>query len=141
MFPVLQDLTPDIKEFNGHYYLIVLNLKAERFQVMDSLRAKGNRGLLKDSRAIIGSIKHLWGLNYAESKIDIQSWPTEHISTPMQKISYDCGYFMLKLIELWNGRKMLGALNPKDMPAVRKPLTLKWLQWTENRVSWEELLF
>lgn len=43
MFPVLQDLTPDQKKFTGHYYLIVLNLKAERFEVMDSLRGKKAR--------------------------------------------------------------------------------------------------
>jgi Ulp1 family protease len=85
MFPVLQDLTPDIKLFNGHYYLIVLNLKAERFEVFDSIRAKGNRGLQKDYRAIIGSIKYMWDENYSESKIKIDKWPTVHIDTPMQK--------------------------------------------------------
>jgi Ulp1 family protease len=85
MFPVLQDLTPDIKLFNGHYYLIVLNLKAERFEVFDSIRAKGNRGLQKDYRAIIGSIKYMWDENYSESKIKIDIWPMVHIDTPMQK--------------------------------------------------------
>lgn len=85
--PVLQDLTPDIDKFTGHYYVIVLNLKAERFEVMDSLRAKGNRGLIKDARNIIGSIKQLWSSNYSESSIDIQKWPTEHIETPKQKTS------------------------------------------------------
>jgi hypothetical protein len=85
MFPVLQDLTPDIKQHTGHYYLIVLNLKAERFEVMDSLRAKGNRGLIKDYRLIIGSIKYLWAKNYSESTINIENWVTEHIDTPMQK--------------------------------------------------------
>jgi hypothetical protein len=65
----------------------VLNLKAERFEVMDSLRAKGNRGFQKDYRSIIGSIKYLWASNYIESKINIEWWPTEHIVTPMQKTS------------------------------------------------------
>jgi hypothetical protein len=83
----LQDWTPDIKEFTGHYYLIVLNLKAERFEVMDSLRTKKNWGLLQDSRAIIGSIKYLWASNYGESNINIEKWQTEYITTPMQKTS------------------------------------------------------
>jgi Ulp1 family protease len=85
MFPVLQDLTPDIKLFNGHYYLIVLNLKVERFEVFDSIMAKGNCGLQKDYRAIIGSIKYMWDENYSESKIKIDIWPMVHIDTPMQK--------------------------------------------------------
>jgi hypothetical protein len=80
-------LTPDLKEFTGHYYLIVLNLKAERFEVMDSLRTKKNRGLLQDSRAIIGSIKYLWASNFGESNINIEKWQTEYITTPMQKIA------------------------------------------------------
>jgi hypothetical protein len=85
MFGVLQDLTPDIKQFNGHYYLIVLNLKAERFEVMDSLRSKGNKGLVANYRAIIRSIKYMWAQNYVDSKINIKKWKTEHISTPTQK--------------------------------------------------------
>jgi hypothetical protein len=54
---------------------------------------------------------------------------------------YDCGYFMLKFIELWNGRKMIAALNPMDMPIIRKQLTLKWSSWVENKIAWQELLF
>ncbi|KAM0860914.1 hypothetical protein ACQ4PT_046233 [Festuca glaucescens] len=141
MFPVLQDLTPDIKDFNGHYYLIVLNLKAERFEVMDSLRAKGNRGLLKDYRSIIGTIKYLWAKNYSDSTINIETLHTEHIDTPMQKTTYNCGFFILKSIELWNGRKMIAAINPYDMPTIRKQCTLKWLEWVDNTIQWQELLF
>jgi hypothetical protein len=48
---------------------------------------------------------------------------------------------MLKFIELWNGGKMLAAINPLEMPIIRKQYTLKWLEWSENRVPWAELLF
>jgi hypothetical protein len=84
MFSVLQDLTPNLKEMTGHYYLIVLNLKSERFELMDSLRREGNRALLADARTIIGSIKYMWAKNYDQSKIDISKYKTVHISTPMQ---------------------------------------------------------
>jgi hypothetical protein len=84
MFSVLQDLTPDLDVMTGHYYLIVLNLKSGGFEVMDSMRRESDRGLMKDSRTIIGSIKHLWATNYSESKIDISKYQTVHISTPMQ---------------------------------------------------------
>jgi hypothetical protein len=85
MFSVLQDLSPGSKTFTGHYYLIVLNLKAERFEIMDSLRAEGNKGLMNDARQIIGAIKHMWSLNYSQSKIKIQNYATKHIPTAMQK--------------------------------------------------------
>jgi hypothetical protein len=77
-------LTPDIKEFTGHYYLIVLNLKAERFEVMDSMRSKGNKGLMKDVRSIIGSIKGMWRANFGESNVNIERWQTEHVTTAKQ---------------------------------------------------------
>lgn len=126
MFPALQNLTPNTKLFTGHYYLINLNLKAERFEIMDSLRPEGNKSLMDDARAIIGSIKHLWELNYSESKFNIANYRTVHIETPMQKTTYDCGYYMLKFIELWDGRRTI-TFNTADMPNIRKQLTNKWL--------------
>jgi hypothetical protein len=54
----------------------VLNLKAERFELMDSLRSKANYVLMKDARGIIGFIKYMWQENYSESKINIRNWPT-----------------------------------------------------------------
>ncbi|KAM0910925.1 hypothetical protein ACQ4PT_013806 [Festuca glaucescens] len=140
MFLVLQDLTPEIKKITGHYYLIVLNLTSGRFEVMDSLRREGDKALMADARTIIGSIKHLWATNYSESKIDISKYKTLHISTPRQLTTYDCGYFMLKYIECWNGRRM-APINPSDMPAFRKIFLKKWMDYVENRIDWEELLF
>nr|XP_051221660.1 putative ubiquitin-like-specific protease 1B [Lolium perenne] len=140
MFSVLQDLTPEIKKMTGHYYLIVLNLTSGRFEVMDSLRREGDKALMADARTIIGSIKHLWATNYSESKINISKYKIVHITTPRQLTTYDCGFFMLKYIECWNGRRM-AAINPSDMPALRKIFLKKWMDYVENRIDWEELLF
>ena len=85
MVSVLQNLSMSIKTFTGHYYLIVLNLKAERFEVMDSMRSEGNQSLMTDSAAIIGSIKYMWALKYHESRVDISKYRTIFINTPMQK--------------------------------------------------------
>ncbi|KAK1630469.1 hypothetical protein QYE76_004784, partial [Lolium multiflorum] len=113
LFSVLQDLTPDSKDMTGHYYLIVLNLKAGRFEVMDSLTAEGNHVLMADARTIIGSIKHLWD---------------------------DCGYFVLKFIESWNDIRML-PFNPSDMPVLRKLYLKKWVDHVNNKIDWQKLLF
>jgi hypothetical protein len=48
---------------------------------------------------------------------------------------------MLMAIELWNGRKMTAAINPSDMPDIRKQSTLKWLECVDNKIEWQELLF
>ena len=54
--------------------------------------------------------------------------------------SYDCGYFVLKYIESWNGRRML-PLNASDMPALRKLYLKKWMDREENIIDWDKLLF
>jgi hypothetical protein len=43
MFPVLQNLCTAPNLFCGHYYIINLNLKAERFEIMDSMRNAGDK--------------------------------------------------------------------------------------------------
>jgi hypothetical protein len=48
---------------------------------------------------------------------------------------------MLKFIELWNGRKLLASINQKDMETIRKQFTLKWLEWCDNKIAWQDLLF
>uniref|UniRef100_A0ACD5XW89 Uncharacterized protein n=1 Tax=Avena sativa TaxID=4498 RepID=A0ACD5XW89_AVESA len=141
MFSVLQDLTPNLEANTGHYYLIILNLKAERFEVMDSLRREGDKGLQADYRAIIGSIKNMWARNYSQSKFNISKYRTLHIPTPMQSTTFDCGYFMLKFIECWNERMMM-PFQPADMPVIRKYLVQKMLARAENRITnWHEVLF
>jgi Ulp1 family protease len=163
---------------SGHYYLIVLNLKAGRFEVMDSMRKEGDKLLMQDARNIIGSIKHFWQANYSASKIDISKYMTVHIPTPMQKTtlvqtldfchsiyqfhchfnsfcilgksfdelfvllvpSYDCGYFVLKFIESWDGRRLL-PFSPYDMPALRKLYLKRWMATERNLINWDELLF
>lgn len=108
---------------------------------MDSLRAEGTPSLKSDVTAIVGSIKHLWGENYSQSKIDISRYITQYISTPMQKTSHDCGYFMLKFIESWDGRRLVQLFSHTDIPAARKLQLLKWLEREDNKIAWHSLLF
>jgi Ulp1 family protease len=53
---------------------------------------------------------------------------------------YDCGYFVLKFIESWDGKRML-PIKASDMPAYRKLFLKKWMDRQENLINWEELLF
>jgi hypothetical protein len=54
--------------------------------------------------------------------------------------SYDCGYFVLKFIASWDGRKLL-PFSPYDMPALRKLFLKKWMATDRNLINWDELLF
>jgi hypothetical protein len=54
--------------------------------------------------------------------------------------SYDCGYFVLKFIESWDGRRLL-PFSPYDMPALRKLYLKRWMATERNLINWDELLF
>src|SRR3954470_18329597 len=83
-FPVLQNLSSSSTKFTGHYYVINMNLMAERFEVLDSSRNGGDMDLVQDCAKIIGSIKHMWSTNYKESKIKIQNYNKVFIDVPKQ---------------------------------------------------------
>jgi hypothetical protein len=68
----------------------------------------------------------------------IQSTNTVHSCVFFAR--HDCGYFVLKFIESWDGRRMLN-FKPSDMPAIRKIFLNKWMVRAENLVDWERLLF
>ena len=52
----------------------------------------------------------------------------------------DCGIFMLKFLELWNG-SMVPAISQEEIPALRKVLTALWWEHPGNKVMcWRYLL-
>ena len=47
---------------------------------------------------------------------------------------FDCGFFMLKFLELWDGR-VSPAITSDQIPALRKVLTARWLEHAENKLK------
>lgn len=64
--------------------MVVLNIKAERFEVIDSLARRGRALLMESCHLLIANIKVMWGKEYADSKVDIADWPIEVIDSPKQ---------------------------------------------------------
>ncbi|CAL5095005.1 unnamed protein product [Urochloa decumbens] len=79
-FPVLEA----IPNKPSHWFLIVLNLKASRFEVMDSIRGENDKVLLQNSEKIITTIKSLWKKYHAKSSIDISDFKLLYIDAPKQ---------------------------------------------------------
>uniref|UniRef100_A0A0E0HNH3 Ubiquitin-like protease family profile domain-containing protein n=1 Tax=Oryza nivara TaxID=4536 RepID=A0A0E0HNH3_ORYNI len=109
----------------GHYFMVCLNLKAERFEVYDSLRGEDDEELISASHLVVASIK------------TIQTYPCFVFAN---KNSRDCGFYMLKFVELWDG-KQLPAFEPSDIPNIKKLLTHKMLSFQENHVQWMQVLW
>uniref|UniRef100_A0A0E0PVU0 Ubiquitin-like protease family profile domain-containing protein n=1 Tax=Oryza rufipogon TaxID=4529 RepID=A0A0E0PVU0_ORYRU len=112
----------------GHYFMVCLNLKAERFEVYDSLRGEDDEELISASHLVVASIKTMW---------DSQTYPCFVFAN---KNSRDCGFYMLKFVELWDG-KQLPAFEPSDIPNIKKLLTHKMLSFQGNCVQWMQVLW
>ena len=84
MFPVLEAMRNNGSDTTGHYYLLVLNLRGKRFEVMDSMRSLVDERLRKSCNTIMEGIKTLWRKHYPNSKKDIENYEAVDIGVPKQ---------------------------------------------------------
>ncbi|CAL5065983.1 unnamed protein product [Urochloa decumbens] len=122
-----------------HWFVIVLNFKAQRFELMDSLRGEQDKNLLETSNKIISNIKILWKQHHAKSKIDISQFKSLYIDAPKQESTVDCGYYMLKYIEYWDG-KTVPQIHQSDMYNIRVNYMSKMLHWKGNLMTWHQVI-
>jgi hypothetical protein len=66
MFPILQTLSRPVKGAKGiNLYLIInLNLRDERFEVMDSMRTLADKFLEKYAMGVVNGINLYWNTQY-----------------------------------------------------------------------------
>ena len=74
----------------NHWYCLSLNLDAERFEALDSLRGEGNVGLVGHANGLIQRIKTLWSTYYQDSKVQIENYELKIIAAPQQFGKYVC---------------------------------------------------
>jgi hypothetical protein len=86
-FPVLQEAEIGSKASN-HWYTLCLNIEAERFEALDSMRGEGSESLVEHANALISKIKDIWRLHYSTSKVQIETWELKIINVPIQDTMY-----------------------------------------------------
>ncbi|XBI16120.1 hypothetical protein VPH35_058435 [Triticum aestivum] len=102
LFPALQKLGPGPDD--GHWYVLSLNLKAKRFEVLDSLREEDSPSLIEHATRYMNAIKKAWLISYKYSHKQIQDYELVYIDVFKQENGTDCGYFAFMSLELWNGK-------------------------------------
>jgi hypothetical protein len=80
MFPVFQILENNI----DHYFLLTLNIRNERFEVLDSMRSLEDLNLRNCCNKLIEAIKKLWSIHYQDSNKQIEDYQLVEISVPKQ---------------------------------------------------------
>ena len=85
MFPMFQELAPhDPHDKCGHHYAICLDLKNQRFEVLDSIRSEADADLTTHAEFFINNLKETWNRHYEHSKVQIRHFPTEYVATVKQ---------------------------------------------------------
>jgi hypothetical protein len=63
-FPTLQKFPSVQKDPGGHYWLVNLKIKAQRFVIYDSLATNGESLIMDACHLLIASIKKIWTGEY-----------------------------------------------------------------------------
>ncbi|XBH63086.1 hypothetical protein VPH35_117142 [Triticum aestivum] len=89
LFPMFQELEPhDPHDKCGHHYAICLDLKNQRFEVLDSMRSEADADLTTHAEYFINNLKETWNRHYENSKVQIRHFPIEYVATTKQGNRY-----------------------------------------------------
>ncbi|KAM0874591.1 hypothetical protein ACQ4PT_037302 [Festuca glaucescens] len=138
-FPILQNIGTDKDPF-GHWFVLSLNFVAKSFEILNSLRGEDDEEMIKYDNRLVDAIKIMYKVNYSESRKQIDEYELMYIPVPKQGPTLNCGIFMLKFLELWNG-SIVPAITADQIDAIRKVLTVSWLEHPDNKlINWRILL-
>ncbi|KAI4999654.1 hypothetical protein ZWY2020_004243, partial [Hordeum vulgare] len=70
MLPVLEWSDPNHPEGGRHYWVFNVNLRDERFEVLDSNRKLDDIELMNTASTIAGEVRMLWRKHYPKSSIE-----------------------------------------------------------------------
>ncbi|XBI31488.1 hypothetical protein VPH35_055049 [Triticum aestivum] len=127
MFPMFQELAPhDQQDKCGHHYAICLDLKNQRFEVLDSIRSEADSDLTTHAEFFINNLKETWNRHYEHSKVQIRHFPIEYVATVKQGNTTDCGFHALEYFAKWEGR-VVPAISAATVIELRKIHTWSWL--------------
>ena len=82
MLPVLESADVTDKDGGRHYWVFNVNLREERFKVLDSNRKLENNELMNTASTIAGAVRQLWRKHYP--KFSIEHFQIIDIDVPKQ---------------------------------------------------------
>ncbi|XBI86017.1 hypothetical protein VPH35_094049 [Triticum aestivum] len=127
MFPMFQELAPhDQHDKCGHHYAICLDLKNQRFEVLDSICSAADADLTMHAEFFINNLKGTWNRHYEHSKVQIRHFPVEYVATTKQGNTMDCGFHALEYFAKWESR-LVPAVTAGTVVELRKINTWNWL--------------
>ncbi|XBI64166.1 hypothetical protein VPH35_044392 [Triticum aestivum] len=127
MFPMFQELAPhNPNDKCGYHCAICLDLKNQRFEVLDPIRSEDDEDLTTHAEFFINNLKETWNHHYENSKVQISHFPIEYVTTSKQGNGRDCGFHMLEYLANWEGR-WVPTITATMVVELRKIYTWNWL--------------
>ncbi|XBJ14082.1 hypothetical protein VPH35_006176 [Triticum aestivum] len=127
MFPMFQELAPhDQHDKCGQHYVICLDLKNQRFEVLDSMRFAADADLTTHAEFFINNLKETWNRHYENSKVQIRFFPIEYVATTKQGSTTDYGFHTLEYLAKWEAR-LVPVITAATVVELRKFYTWNWL--------------
>ncbi|KAM0889706.1 hypothetical protein ACQ4PT_027521 [Festuca glaucescens] len=139
LLPVLENMSEDPTMKVNHYWLLVLNIKDRRFEVLDSMRTINDKKLALLVKNLQAAITSLWNEHYPKSGIKLEKFDLSDIFAPKQKTNKECGVHALVNAEHWTGRS-LPNYGGKDISNIRKLMTYTWVTSIHNTIDWRKAL-
>ncbi|CAM0910498.1 unnamed protein product [Alopecurus aequalis] len=84
VIPVMENLVPEAKDPVNHYWLLVINIRDKRFELLDSMRSKADKKLDACAKKLIAIITLLWEDEYKDSDVKLDRYGYEDIIPPKQ---------------------------------------------------------
>ncbi|XBI29842.1 hypothetical protein VPH35_053735 [Triticum aestivum] len=124
---MFQELAPDNPyDKCGHHYMICLDLKNQRFEVLGSMCSGADEDLTTHAELFINNLKETWNRHYENSKVQIIRLPIEYVATTKQGNRHDCGFHTLEYLAKWEGRRV-PIVTAAMVVELHKIYTWNWL--------------
>ncbi|KAM0922830.1 hypothetical protein ACQ4PT_005923 [Festuca glaucescens] len=127
----------DKNDHVGHYFVMFVNLRRKRFELLDSL---GGEGAEQHFVNMADVFKEIWKDAYKQSKGKLSPENLDDFTyekpkvIPLQGATLNCGVYMIMFLLFWTG-KSLFHIRQDDILFIRKRLLYLILMWEKLEVN------
>ncbi|RCV21181.1 hypothetical protein SETIT_4G117900v2 [Setaria italica] len=132
LFPIHQSNENEPKG-DGHWFTIVVNMEAKKFQVIDSLRAPSNAELRDKANKVRAKVITLW-----------KKYTAKHMGCTVPTIylfelEFITGFKQWNAMQCWDGSRLPKLIGYGEFK-LRKDMLFEWINSPTNKIDWRNCL-
>ncbi|KAE8817242.1 hypothetical protein D1007_05133 [Hordeum vulgare] len=131
-------------EIIGHYWVVALNLKENRFEFLDSLNKPGSDEANKVFRRMVKNIKRAWkeGSDSCDKPLSpptLVGFSLKHMLVTLHPNGHDCGFYMFQFLQTLDG-VYVAQFKGQHIGYIRKSMSYSCLTSTKCSLDLSSLL-